>query len=536
MLSGINPSSAESRLVSVGIYENEPKVFTSDNGKPAGIFIDIIEFIAEKENWKLKYVPGTWDEGLNRLEKGQIDIMPDVAYTADRDKKFSFHKVEVLSSWYQAYARRESGIRSILDLNGKKIIVLEKSVQQEAFNRFSRGFGLDINIVSVPDYKTMFEILSRGDADAGITNQFYGALHARKYGLADTAIVFEPSSLFFASKKDTHRYLLDAIDSHMTEIKNDPNSAYYQSLKKWTSEEVPFRIPSWLKIVVLASGIALTISFAGSFILKRQVNIRTRELKEINEAMEQRIVERTAELAEAMERAQDADRLKSAFLATMSHELRTPLNSIIGFTGIILQGLAGPLNNEQIKQLSMVQKSANHLLSLINDILDISKIEAGEIEIKSELFDMRAAVENSLRTVIPQVEKKGLALEAAIDSEVGMIKSDRRRIEQVLINLIGNAVKFTEHGTIRVECKIEKACLITKVSDTGSGIEAAEIDKLFLPFRQIDTGLARRHEGTGLGLSICKKLIEMLGGTISVKSEPGKGSVFTFRLPLQSKM
>ncbi|HOO71693.1 MAG TPA: ATP-binding protein [Spirochaetota bacterium] len=533
LLFGTASSEAVNRILTVGLYENSPKVFTDENGKPSGIFIDIIAYTAGKEGWELKYVPGTWDEGLSRLEKGEIDIMPDVAYSAEREKKYSFNKVQVLSSWYQAYARKGSGIHSILDLNGKRIIVLKKSVQQEAFNRFSSGFGLNMDIVSVSDYKTMFEMLSMGEADAGITNQFYGSVHARKYGLADTAIVFAPSSLFFATKRNTNVNLLNAIDRDLAELKKDTGSLYYHSLRKWTSEEIPFSIPSWLKFIVLAAGAGLLLSMGGSFILKHQVNVRTRELKEINAEMEQRIVERTAELAEAMERAQDADRLKSAFLATMSHELRTPLNSIIGFTGIMLQGLAGPLNNEQTRQLSMVQNSASHLLSLINDILDISKIEAGQLETRSEPFDMREAIESSLRTVMPQAEKKGLPLEAVIASDVGMLKSDRRRIEQILINLMGNAVKFTDKGTIRVECRTENGWLVTAVSDTGIGIESREMEKLFLPFRQIDTGLARRHEGTGLGLSICKRLVEMLGGTIGVESEIGKGSTFTFWLPLQ---
>lgn len=187
---------AESRVVKVGVYENSPKVFTDESGRPSGIFIDIIKDIASKEDWELQYVAGTWAEGLDRLERGQIDLMPDVALTTEREKRFSFHKIQVLSSWFQAYARKDSGLQSILDLNGKRVAILDKSVQQEAFTRFSRGFGLDTKLVAVADYKTMFEMVAKGDVDAAVTNQFYGSMHARKYGLVDTAIVFEPSALF----------------------------------------------------------------------------------------------------------------------------------------------------------------------------------------------------------------------------------------------------------------------------------------------------------------------------------------------------
>ena len=149
LYSGASSAQAEDRMVRVGVYENPPKIFTAPSGKPAGIFIDILESIAAQEGWTLQYVSGTWAEGLARLEQGQIDIMPDVAYTTERGERFSFHKSQVLSSWFQAYARQGSGIQSILDLNGKRVAILEKSVQEEAFTRFSRGFGLNIELVFV---------------------------------------------------------------------------------------------------------------------------------------------------------------------------------------------------------------------------------------------------------------------------------------------------------------------------------------------------------------------------------------------------
>ncbi|MBN1255701.1 MAG: transporter substrate-binding domain-containing protein [Deltaproteobacteria bacterium] len=526
---------ADNRTVTVGVYENAPKVFTSEDGHPSGIFIDIIEFIAKNEGWNLNYVSGTWAEGLDRLAKGEIDLMPDVAYTVDREKQFSFHKVQVLSSWFQAYARKGSGIQSILDLNGKRIAVLEGSVQQEAFNRFSQGFGLNIDLIAVPDYKTMFEIVADGKADAGITNKFYGVMHARKYGLVDTAVVFEPSALFFATTKGTHKQLLNTIDNYMRDMKKDPQSIYYRSLKRWTSEEVRFKLPAWLQILGLAAGVALLVSFGASVVLKHQVNARTHELQQINREMEQRIIKRTEELAEAMKNAQAADRIKSAFLATMSHELRTPLNSIIGFSGILLQEMAGPLNEEQKKQLRMVCGSAEHLLDLINDVLDISKIEAGQLTLASEPFDLRAAFTKAINTATPMAEKKGLRLESEIDSKVGTITSDRRRVEQILLNLLSNAIKFTDHGKVRAVCSLQDNRVLIRVMDTGIGIKRKDLGKLFMPFQQVDSGIDRQREGTGLGLSISKKLVEMLGGTIKVESKWGKGSTFRFTLPVERK-
>ena len=256
------------------------------------------------------------------------------------------------------------------------------------------------------------------------------------------------------------------------------------------------------------------------------------DLRLLNTQLEQRVAERTQELSIAVRKAQEADRLKSVFLATMSHELRTPLNSIIGFSGILSQGLAGPLNDEQNKQLGMVRQSAQHLLSLINDILDLSKIEAGQMKVSCAPCDLRAIIESVLQLAQPLAAKKGLTLEAEIGADIPTIQSDAQRLKQILLNLVNNAVKFTPQGQVRVECRCGEQLVEISVRDTGIGITAEELPHLFRPFHQIESGPNRKHEGSGLGLSISHQLASLLGGKINVQSQPGEGSLFTLVLPL----
>jgi signal transduction histidine kinase len=249
-----------------------------------------------------------------------------------------------------------------------------------------------------------------------------------------------------------------------------------------------------------------------------------------------------AKLALATQRAQHADSSKSAFLATMSHELRTPLNSIIGFSGVLLQELAGPLNAEQKKQLGMVRDSSRHLLALVNDVLDISKVEAGQLRIQRQSFNIREAIDHSVALVASLASKKGLSVEIHIAPDLGQIISDRRRIEQVLINLLNNAIKFTERGgvTLRADALDDYPATSSaatlpairiRISDTGIGIEDADLAELFQPFRQIENGLARQHEGTGLGLAISQRLLGLMGGHIDVISKKNEGSTFTVFIP-----
>lgn len=261
-----------------------------------------------------------------------------------------------------------------------------------------------------------------------------------------------------------------------------------------------------------------------------------RALREAHDTLEAKVTARTQELADANDRLKELDRLKSEFLATMSHELRTPLNSILGFTGVLRQGLAGPLNDEQSKQLGMVNSAAKHLLGLITDLLDLSRIESGRMDLNVERFAVSGVINDVIESLHPLAAPKHLDLRAVLDDPLLEISADRSRLFQILVNLVGNAIKFTDRGHVIVTSRTTPDALEVAVTDTGIGIRAEQLGNLFQAFRQVDGSARRVYEGTGLGLYLSRQLLHLMGGEVSVSSTFGEGSTFSFTLPRRVRL
>jgi PAS domain S-box-containing protein len=241
-----------------------------------------------------------------------------------------------------------------------------------------------------------------------------------------------------------------------------------------------------------------------------------------------------SERKRAEQALQEANRMKSEFLANMSHELRTPLNGIIGFSEFLLDEKAGPLNDRQKEYLTDVLNSGRHLLHLVNDVLDLSKVEAGRMELHRELFSLPQAVQEVCCVLAPIAAPRDIHIRREVDSSLDEVFLDRQKLMQILYNLLSNAVKFSnDAGEAAVLLDSPRPDQVRiRVIDQGIGIEQADFDKLFVEFMQLDSGTTRHHQGTGLGLALTRKLVEFQQGTITVASEPGKGSVFTVTLPL----
>jgi signal transduction histidine kinase/PAS domain-containing protein len=268
------------------------------------------------------------------------------------------------------------------------------------------------------------------------------------------------------------------------------------------------------------------------------------QLKQASDELERKIQAATADIAQQNEllrrqaiELEQASNLKSQFLANMSHEFRTPLNAMLGYTSMLLQGVSGPLSTAQQRHLSRIESNGRHLLTIINEILDISRIEAGRMPLQMSRFGIPELIDEVRAELEPIILRSKLSINVDIPESVRPISSDRQKVKQILLNLLSNALKFTHQGgvTIRVRRAADNRRVTLAVSDTGIGIAPMDQEKIFDDFRQLDNSPTRAYGGTGLGLSICRRLAQMLGGHIDVRSRQGEGSTFTLTLPIQGR-
>ena len=274
---------AQPRTVRVGVYPNEPKVYVNAAGRPTGIFVDLLGEVARGEGWSLEFVPCEWQNCLESLEAGRIDLMPDVAYSVQRDQRFDFHRVPVMHSWSQIYRDPAMPIYSILDLDGKRVALLEGSIQAQLFNELVAGFGVKPRLLPVASLDEAFRLVASGQADAAIANHFFGNRNSARYRLSETPIIFNPSRLFFATGEGRDRALLDTIDRYLRDWQNDPRSMYFAVIKQWGGQVPEPAVPRafWWGLAVVAG--LLLLASALALLLRGQVVARTRKLQAAHE-------------------------------------------------------------------------------------------------------------------------------------------------------------------------------------------------------------------------------------------------------------
>ncbi len=431
------------------------------------------------------------------------------------------------SSYHKLYAQTEL-LKGEIDERKKAVAALEISNQR--FNTVLDSQDVLVYVIDMNTYEILYINQYTRNLFGDVTGKTcWQTLQANQTG---------------PCKFCTNKYLLDEKGNptgvHTWEMKNTVNGRWY---------ELRDRAIQWIdgRVVRFEVGADVTARKEDEEELRKYrehlegiVKERTADLEEKTHQLQENerallnVVEDlrgvTDELKQANEKLKELDRMKSVFIASMSHELRTPLNSIIGFSSIVMEEWFGPLNEEQKKNLSTVLRSARHLLALINDVIDVSKIEAGKLETVCEDFDAHDVLSEAVELFRKEISEKGLELQSELIHHD--MHTDRRRLFQCLTNLISNALKFTESGKIKIVARLIRDSLEVSVADTGVGIKEEDMPKLFSPFVRIPSPLSSKVKGTGLGLYLTKKIAtDLLTGEIRAESRYGEGSCFILRIP-----
>ncbi len=367
---GLSPAlHAEPREVRVGVYDNAPKLSLAADNQPGGILGDLLSEIAAREGWTLQTVPCDWNDCLQALQAGRIDVLPDMAYNEWRGERFDFHRTPALHSWSEIYRPAGMPIHTMLDLRDKRVAVLQGSVQEEYLRELLADFGVRAELLAVDSLPAGFRKVAAGEADAVVANRFFGERHAREHGLLASPIMFQPAALFYGVRRGSNPDLLVAIDRHLERWLGQNDSPYFRILEKWMGQPPQTVVPRWLWGLLGSLVAVLLLVVAGNAWLRRLVREKTRELQadkseleRYRQHLETLVAERTAQLEEAKTAAEAANVAKSAFLANMSHEIRTPLNAITGMAHLIRR--AG-LSAEQAERLDKLERAGEHLLEVI---------------------------------------------------------------------------------------------------------------------------------------------------------------------------
>ncbi|WP_440951940.1 ATP-binding protein [Methanococcoides sp. FTZ1] len=531
----ICPADAKGETLRVGVYQYEPVVFIDDDGTPQGLYIDILEHIALKEEWNIEYVSCSWGDCLEKLEKGEIDLLVSIAYSEERSERFDFTNEAVVLDWGQIYTRSDLEIKSILDLDQKTVIGLKEDIYYLSFQPYSEQFGISCIFLETEDYSSVLKHLENKSVDAAILPRLYDPTQKKDYDIHETPIVFSPIEMRFAVPKGKNKEVLEAIDNHMISLKGDRDSIYYQAQNKWLISGDEFEIPGWFKLLVGAGGGLLILFIAASVFLNDQVKRKTIELSQKNEELIADIIERKRTedmLQKANEELKSLDKMKDEFISNISHELKTPLVSIIGYSELVDDGSLGGINDDQKKALNAVLRNSERLKRLVDSLLFISKVQDRTIEYEFEKVQIAEIINDVIQNMSLEIRKNHLSIEKNVPENLSLINADKEKLTRALISILDNAIKFTPSGgSISISAIEEGENVQVTISDTGIGIKKELIPDLFEKFYQIDASIKRRYGGAGLGLYMCKKIVEGHKGNIWIESEKGKGTKVHVTLP-----
>jgi len=530
-------SLAAARVVRVGVYENPPKVFTDTDGRPAGIFVDIVEEFAEQEDWALRYVHGSWPQCLERLESGAIDLMLDVAYSRERAEKFDFCEDDVIANWAQVYTRRGVNIKLITDLEGMRLATLRQGIHRSRFKHLAEGFGFSYDLTQVDTYESVFRMLQEAKVDAGIVNRVYGYANEDQYEVIRSPVVFSPTSLRFAVQKGENADVILAIDQRLREMKKEKTSVYHQSLKRWLGETTKLRLPNWIGWSLGTAAGGLLLLFLMSLLLRHQVNKKTAHLRLANAELEKQVHEtmkahldlkRSEEALIRQERLSALGRLTSG----IAHDFNNMLIPILGYADLLLENpdlLKDP--DKALPMLESIRASACTSRDTVKRLQEfrgadptpglepvrISELVSEVVEATKPLWKSQREAHSIPTRIIEDVEPPDLT-----------VTLSKSQFSEALMNLLLNALDaVSSGGEIAIQAFVDHGNFVLEVRDTGSGMSESVARQCLEPFFS-----TKGKDGTGIGLAMVHGIVKRHKGSLSIDTDPENGTRIAMQIPL----
>ena len=501
--------------IKVGIYQNGPMIFLNELAQPSGFFADLLKSIAQLEGWELEYVPCQWSDCLDALQAGNLDIMPDVAFTQARKSRFLFGKEPVITTWSVVYRHKEASVETLLDLDQKRVAVLKNTVQSEEVKMLIEKFDVAPRYIEVSDYRDAFRMLGTKEVDVVVTNRFYDTSKvAFPNVLVPTSIVMTPATMTFAFAKK-HAHLATRMDARLQALKADKTSAYYQAKAQWLEAKRTEMMPTWLWWVLFGGALMIFGLSVLVAIFRKMVQRKSQQLL----------------LQEEIMITQSRQAAMGEMIALIAHQWRQPLN-IVGLSTSNLELLA-QLNESITKQtlakhIALVHTEVSHLSQTIDDFRDFFKPNKSKTRVKlSELLTI------AQRIIKSSLENHQIALHVHTqhDDEVAVYQNE---VVQVLINIINNAkdallVKRSQGRLVEVRFRHDATFGFIEICDNAGGIDPSIMDQI--GNRYFTT---KEENGTGLGLYMSKIIINNhLGGALRWENRH-EGACFMIGLPKDS--
>jgi signal transduction histidine kinase len=517
----------------VGAYENSPKIYSDANGKFVGFFPTLLGYMAEKESWELEYVNGTWTECLDRLEKGEIDMMVDVAYSESRALIYDFNNNSVFNNWGIIYTDLDTTLDSFLDLEGKTVAVMNKSthtVGENGIISLITSFEIQCTLHYVSNYQQVFEAIDSGIAETGIVNRLFGKTFENDYDVKSTSLIFNPRELRLAFPKGAalNDLLIPKIDTYIVELKNDPTSVYHDAVAEMLGETTrgTYELPTWIVplIISLILGIIGTIGFSAFFRRKSEYyrNLR-RDLLEKQKQMEQ---------------------LQKDLMLMISHQLRTPISGINLTMSNFLKYRSKLKVSQQEKMFKLMSQECKKLHHMVEKVEFFTSLPVFSAKTSLQEVNLSDTMNQIILDLEDETSKNSNKIVLINENANNPIEINESVFVYVLKLIIENAIKFSkQNDDINIEIHLNdkkylsKAGfnkeLLLKIIDKGIGIPEEDQKQIFN--KMFRASNARNITGLGLGLNIAKKLVELQKGSIFFTSTLNKGTSFSISFPVFEK-